>query len=184
MENTRVAVFIDGANLFFLQNKDLQWSIDLRKLLSYIGTYYGKVVDAYYYIGLEATPDTGMQGFLNALPKMGYALRTKPIKIVGGKRKGNLDVEIVLDMFSTIDLYDTAVLVSGDGDFDRALQLLRAKGKRFKVLSTEGFVAHELRNTAGMHYIDLANLRAELEKTSQSNIEDAKLAKKFADELI
>lgn len=184
MKDTRVAVFVDGANLFYLKSNSLHWSIDLKKLLEYIEEHYGAVVDAYYYIGLEATPDAGMQGFLNALPKIGYALRTKPIKTVGGKRKGNLDVEIVLDMFSTIDLYDTAVLVSGDGDFDRALQLLRVKGKRFKVFSTEGFVAHELRNTAGMHYIDLANLRAELEKTSQSNVEDAKLAKKFAAELI
>jgi uncharacterized LabA/DUF88 family protein len=46
---------------------------------------------------------------------------TKPIKTIydssTGKfiQKANLDIEIVLDMFNTIDNYDVAVLVSGDG---------------------------------------------------------------------
>ena len=48
-----------------------------------------------------------------------------------------MDVEIVLDMFNTVDSYDMAILVSGDGDFERALNLLRARGKRFIVVSTD-----------------------------------------------
>ena len=101
---------------------------------------------------------------------MGYSLVTKPIKTIydssSGKfiQKANLDIEIVLDMFNTIDLYDTAILVSGDGDFDRALRLLRARGKRFKVLASPHFVATELREMAGMHLIDMETIRAEIEK--------------------
>ena len=73
-------------------------------------------------------------------------------------------IEIALDMFNTIDSYDLAVLVSGDGDFDRALQLLKARGKRTVVFSTTGFIAGELRATAGRHYTDLADLEALIKK--------------------
>ncbi len=66
--------------------------------------------------------------------------------------------------FNTIDSYDIAVLVSGDGDFDRALQLLKARGKRSIVISTTGFIAGELRATAGRHYIDLKDLEADIKK--------------------
>jgi uncharacterized LabA/DUF88 family protein len=79
-------------------------------------------------------------------------------------QKANLDIEIVLDMFNTIDHYDMAVLVSGDGDFERPLQLLRARGKRFLVLSTHGFVARELREVAGMHYVDFEDIRERVER--------------------
>ena len=75
-----------------------------------------------------------------------------------------MDIEIVLDMFNTIDSYDLAVLVSGDGDFDRALQLLKARGKKSVVISTTGFIASELRATAGRHYIDLKDIEADIRK--------------------
>ena len=55
-------------------------------------------------------------------------------------------------------------LFSGDGDFDRALQLLKARGKRTVVISTENYIAAELRATAGRHYIDLATLETEIKK--------------------
>ena len=55
-------------------------------------------------------------------------------------------------------------MVSGDGDFDRALQLLKARGKKFVVVSTKGFIATELRATAGRHYVDLSDLEAEIKK--------------------
>lgn len=85
---------------------------------------------------------------------------TRPVKIFpDGTRKANLDIEIVLDMFATVDNFDVAVLVSGDGDFERALLSLRAKGKRFKVVSTNGKVARELRIVSGMHYIDVASIK-------------------------
>ena len=101
---------------------------------------------------------------------MGFSVVSKPIKTIYDtktgtiKKKANLDIEIVLDMFNTIDSYDLAVLVSGDGDFDRALQLLKARGKKSVVISTTGFIASELRATAGRHYIDLKDIEADIRK--------------------
>ncbi len=164
----RVAIFVDGANYFYMQ-KQLGWSVDARKLLDYCRRF-GEIVDAYYYIGKDAPPESGQQGYLNALTHLGYALVTKPIKTIYDQssdtftQKANLDIEIVLDMFNTIENYDVAVLVSGDGDFERPLQLLKARGKIFKVLSTTNCVATELRNVAGMHYTDMQSIRTVLEK--------------------
>jgi len=101
---------------------------------------------------------------------MGYSLVSKHIKTIydtksgTSKKKANLDIEIVLDMFNTIENYDIAVLISGDGDFERALQLLRARGKKLLVIATEGFIARELRGIAGRHYIDLETLKLEIER--------------------
>lgn len=166
----RVSVFIDGANFFFMQKDGLGWFADPKKLLDFIEAKYGTISDAFYYIGKDAPPDARQQGFLDALPEMGFSVVSKQIKTIYDaktgttKKKANLDIEIVLDMFNTIDSYDIAVLVSGDGDFDRALQLLKARGKRSIVISTTGFIAGELRATAGRHYIDLKDLEADIEK--------------------
>ena len=166
----RISVFLDGANFFFMQREKLHWFADPKKLLDYIATM-GDINEAFYYIGQDAPPEARQQAFLDALPGMGYSLVTKQIKTIYDtktgtiKRKANLDIEIVLDMFNTIDHYDMAVLISGDGDFERAMTLLRARGKQLRVIATEGFIARELRSVAGRHYIDMQDIKSEIEKT-------------------
>ncbi len=166
----RVSVFVDGANFFYMQRDGLHAFVDPKKLLTYIDEEIGEIEDSYYYVGQETPVDVKQQAYLDALPNMGYSVITKQIKHVFDqstgqvRQKANLDIEIVLDMFNTIDLYDLAVLVSGDGDFERVLQLLKARGKRFKVLSTNSFIARELRMTAGRHYIDLLTILDKIKK--------------------
>ncbi len=165
----RVALFIDGSNFFYMQTRDLGYFLDPKKLLQYV-SQMGEITDAYYYTGEDDLQDARQQGYLDALVHMGYSLVTKRIKTIvdsqtgATRRKANLDIEIVLDMFNTIDNYDMAVLVSGDGDFERALQLLKSRGKQFKVLATDNFVASEIRRIAGMHYINLADIAGQLQK--------------------
>lgn len=163
----RIAVFVDGSNFFYLQKDCLRWWIDPKKLLNWIGKR-GEVVDATYYASVD-TSNEGQNNYMKALVHMGYRLESKAIKTYtqedgSTKHKANLDIEIVVDLFNTIDNYDEAVLVSGDADFVRALQILRARGKQFMVLSTKGFVANEIRQMAGLHYRDLAELRGQIEK--------------------
>jgi uncharacterized LabA/DUF88 family protein len=126
-------------------------------------------VDAFYYIGVDVPPDARQQAYLDTLTRLGFSLVTKQLKTIMQTdgtltQKANLDIEIVLDMFNIIDHYDMAMLVSGDGDFERPLQLLRARGKRFVVLSTQGLIARELREVAGMHYIDFEDIREHVER--------------------
>lgn len=165
----RVSVFVDGANFFYMQKDRLHWWVDPKKLLEWIRTK-GELVDAYYYVGVDSRSEPQQDNFLKALTYMGYSLVTKELKTISledgtERKKANLDIEIVLDMFNTIDGYDLAVLVSGDADFERPLALLRARGKKFLVLSTQGFVAREIRAIAGMHFTDFQDIRAEVEKS-------------------
>lgn len=97
----------------------------------------------------------------------GYSLETKTVKEFTDeegniKKKANLDIEIVLDMFNQIENYDSAVICSGDGDFIRPLQLLRARGKRFYILSSVKYAAREVRMLAGPDFKDIAKMQVQL----------------------
>ncbi len=164
----RISLFVDGGNFFYMQQKDLGWWIDPRKLLDYVSSK-GTLIDANYYVGKDGHPDARQDKYLKALTYMGYSLVTKDLKSVlqddgTYRQKANLDIEIVLDMFNTIEHYDMAVLVSGDGDFERPMNLLKARGKRYLVIATRMFIARELREAVGMHYEDFRDIREFVEK--------------------
>lgn len=154
----RISIFIDGQNFFKLQRDILHWTVDLNAFLKYF-QQLGDVIDAFYYTSVKYPTTETQKRFLDILPVNGYVAITKPLKKHGPSLKGNMDVEIVLDMFNTVDSYDMAILVSGDGDFERALNLLRARGKRFIVVSTDEMIAREIRLISGMHYIDIKNIK-------------------------
>src|SRR6185503_8749320 len=105
----------------------------------------------------------------------GFTVRVKTIKYfrdeISGEltRKANLDLEMAMDLFTTLGQYDTALLVTGDGDFERAVELLRNYGKRVIVASTQDTVARELRNAAGKHFFDLAEIRQHIERFTNGN---------------
>ena len=166
----KVAVFLDGANCFYTQKK-MGWNIDAEKLLDYCKEY-GEVVEATYYTGVSA--ETNQKKYHDKLAYIGYALVTKPVKTMYDQttgqttQKANLDIEIVLDMFNMIDRYDMAILISGDGDFERALQQLKSRGKEVKVISTRGCVASEIVYAMGINYIDLLGIRETVERKAQS----------------
>ena len=171
----RVAIFVDGSNLFYTQ-KTLGWEVDSERFLKYCQVY-GDVVEATYYTG-EAN-DSKQKRFFDFLAYTGYSLVTKPLKTIFDQTRGqitqkaNLDIDIVLDMFNMIDLYDMAILVSGDGDFQRALKQLKSRGKEIKVMSTRGVVASELVQTTGINFIDLNQIRESIER---NNDEDTQIA--------
>ncbi len=162
----KIAIFLDGNNFFYTQKK-MGWEVDAERLLEFCKSY-GEVVEANYYTGVSG--DVGQRKFHDWLAYNGYSLVTKTLKTIYDQssgvttQKANLDVEIVLDMFNMIDRYDMAILISGDGDFERALQLLKSRGKEVKVVSTRGCVATELVHTTGINYIDLLAIRESIER--------------------
>lgn len=163
----RMSIFVDGNNMFYAQQKN-GWFFDPRRVLSFLTEDPSvKLVNAFWYTGLKDTQD--QRGFRDALISLGYTVRTKILKEyyddISGKysQKANLDIEIVVDMFNTVDQYDRVVLFSGDGDFERAIELLRSKSTHITVISTEGMIARELRNATD-RYIDLNEIRSAIEK--------------------
>ena len=122
------------------------------------------------HFGIQGLKDSQDQrGFRDALISLGYTVRTKVLKEYyddnSGRysQKANLDIEIVIDMFNTVEQYDRVILFSGDGDFERAIELLRSRNTHITVVSTDGMIARELRNATDQ-YIDLNNIREDIEK--------------------
>ncbi len=164
----KVALFVDGVNMFYAQKK-LGWHLDYKRILHYFVPNPDNLYNAFYFTGVQNPTESKEENFLNALTMMSYTVRRKTVKIIfdmdSGEevRKANLDIEMVVDMFNTAENYDKAIIFSGDSDFERALELLRTKGKEIIVVSTRGMVAIELINAADKYY-DLQYLREEFEK--------------------
>jgi uncharacterized LabA/DUF88 family protein len=169
----RVSIFVDGANMYYAQKK-LGWYIDFRKVLSFFGRDAGNIIsEAYYYTGADAQAKNRDSAFHEYLMYSGYTVRTKAIKQMVDDttgeivEKANLDIELVIDMFNTVALYETCILMSGDSDFERALELVRSKGKRIAVVAHPEMTARELRNVAGRNYFDLRDLERAIARTDR-----------------
>ncbi|MBX3476494.1 MAG: NYN domain-containing protein [Brevundimonas sp.] len=166
LHNTdRLALFIDGANLYSAA-KALNVDLDFRKLLDTFAAK-GQLLRAYYYTALiEGDEFSPVKPLVDWLDYNGFTVVTKPVKrytdAQGHTRtKGNMDVEIAVDMLELAPRLDHAVLFSGDGDFRRLVQALQARGVRVTVVSSVKCqppqIADELRRQADA-FIDLADL--------------------------
>ncbi len=163
----RVAVFVDGANMFYAQRL-LGWHLDFKRVLTYC-TQGRELYNAFYYTGIQVPAIPQQRDFLTALRHLGFTIREKAMKEVPDPesetviRHASLEIEIVVDLFNTTDRYDVAVLLSGDGDFERAVELLRSKGKGIVGMGTQGMVSPELENACD-RYIRLETIRSAVEK--------------------
>lgn len=164
----RVAVFIDGNNLFHaarFHNIDLDYNKLLRVLLG-----DGRLLRAFFYTGVDAGAER-QQGFLLWMRRNGFRVVQKELKtFYDGTRKANLDVEIAVDMLSLAGKYDTAVLVSGDEDFVYAVNAVAYKGCRVEVAGFRSNTAPKLIDVADF-FIDLGDI-AELVRKDISQGEE------------
>jgi uncharacterized LabA/DUF88 family protein len=171
----RVTVFVDGANMYHTQKK-LGWYIDFRRLLSYLSRDGDSVGEAYYYTGLDPTQNGRDQAFYDYLIHSGYTIRSKNIKQIYDETSGdlftkaNMDVDITVDMLMSMSRYDTCILLSGDGDFEVALEAIRLYGKRIVVVSHYEMVAKELRACAGRNFLDISTLQTQIGRVDRSRI--------------
>ncbi len=168
-QNERFALFIDGANLY-ASAKALNFDIDYKKLLSFFQSK-GAMVRALYYTALvEDQEYSPIRPLIDWLDYNGYTMVTKPTKEftdATGRRKikGNMDIELAVDVMEMVDHLDHIVLFSGDGDFRSLVESVQRKGKRVSVVSTlasqPSMVADELRRQADQ-FIDLVDLADEI----------------------
>lgn len=151
----RVAVFIDGNNLFHaarFHNIDIDYNRLLRVLLG-----DGRLLRAFFYTGVDVGAER-QQGFLLWMRRNGFRVVQKELKtFYDGTRKANLDVEIAVDMLSLAGRYDTAVLVSGDEDFVYAINAVAYKGCRVEVAGFRSNTAPRLIDVADF-FIDLGDI--------------------------
>jgi uncharacterized LabA/DUF88 family protein len=164
-DQERIALFIDGANLYATA-KSLGFDIDYKRLLKEFQAR-GKLIRAFYYTALvEDQEYSSIRPLVDWLDYNGYSVVTKPTKEFVdsfGRRKvkGNMDIELAVDAMEMAPYLDHIVLFSGDGDFRSLVEALQRKGVRVSVVSTNTtqppMVADELRRQAD-EFIDIIHL--------------------------
>jgi uncharacterized LabA/DUF88 family protein len=165
----KVALFIDGANLHAAV-RALGFEIDFQKLRAMFASN-GTLVRAYYYTALvEDQEFSPLKPLIDWLEYNGYSLVTKAAKEFtdpqGRRRiKGNMDVEIAVDMLEMAPQFDHIILFSGDGDFRCLVAAVQRKGCQVTVVSSvrtsPSMVADELRRQCDT-FIDLADLKKDI----------------------
>ena len=165
--NERIALFIDGANLYATA-KALGFDIDYKNLLKEFSSK-GIFVRALYYTALmEDQEFSPIRPLIDWLDYNGFTMVTKPTKEftdAAGRRKikGNMDIELAVDVMQMSDNLDHIIIFSGDGDFRRLVEAVQRRGKRVSVVSTLStqppMIADELRRQADQ-FVDLADMES------------------------
>ncbi|WOH62534.1 NYN domain-containing protein [Bradyrhizobium sp. BWC-3-1] len=165
----RIALFIDGANLY-ATTKTLGFDIDYKRLLTEFQSR-GTLLRAFYYTAIiEDQEYSSIRPLIDWLDYNGFTVVTKPTKEyvdAGGRRKvkGNMDIEIVVNAMELAEHIDQMVLFSGDGDFRSLVEAVQRRGVQVTVISTIAsqppMIADELRRQADV-FTDLIELRAKI----------------------
>ena len=172
--NDRIALFIDGSNLYSAAHS-LGFDIDYKKLIDFFKPQ-GYLVRAFYYTALlEDYEYSPIRPLVDWLDYNGYTMITKPAKEFtdpSGNRKikGNMDIELCVDMIEMSESINHAILFSGDGDFKRVVEAVQRKGLKVSVVSTNHtnppMIADELRRQADI-FIDLKTIRSKIERKAE-----------------
>ena len=170
----RIALFIDGANLYSTA-RTLGFDIDYKRLREHFASR-ARLVRAFYYTALiddqEYSP---IRPLVDWLDYNGFTMVTKPTKEFTdstGRRKikGNMDIELAVDVLELAPLIDHVVLFSGDGDFRRLVEAAQRKSTRVTVVSTiessPPMVADELRRQADQ-FVDLRDIQEIIEREAR-----------------
>jgi uncharacterized LabA/DUF88 family protein len=179
----KIGLFIDGSNLYSAA-RSLGFDIDYKRLLDLFGTK-GRLIRAFYYTALlddqEYSP---IRPLVDWLDYNGYTMVTKPTKEytdAAGRRKikGNMDIELAIDVMEMAQYLDHIVLFSGDGDFRRLVEAVQRKGVRVTVVSTvrsaPPMVADELRRQAD-NFVELHDLAQSIMRVHHHRDEPARTA--------
>jgi uncharacterized LabA/DUF88 family protein len=171
-KNEKVAIFIDGANLYGAA-KALGLDIDYRKLKQQFSRMT-QLVRIYYYTAIiEDAEYSPVRPLVDWLDYNGYTLVTKPVReytdILTGRKKykANMDIDLAVDAMSIAHSLDHVIIVSGDGDYKRLTEALQKQGCRVSVISTiitqPPMISDELRRQADT-FIELENLKPYIER--------------------
>ena len=145
----RVGVFVDSANVELAIDR-LRTRVSWKKVLDLL-TENRTLVRAIAYSPVHDDPGVSIetQRFAEPFLGKGYKVVTKPLKrFADGTIKANVDIEMACDIIEMLDRLDVVCLVSGDGDFQRLVEVIQAKGVRVEVVAVGTSTASSLRNAA------------------------------------
>lgn len=163
----RVAIFIDGNSLFYAAFH-LGIAINYTKLLHCL-TAGNKLLRPFFYTVVDPNNDK-QHSFLLWMRRNGYrVIAKKLIEFADGSKKADLNIEITVDMMTLIGSYDTAVLVSGDGDLAYAINAISYKGVRVEIVGLNSMTSDSLINVADA-YVDLLEIKDCIQKTNVAEV--------------
>jgi len=149
----RVMVFIDGSNLFWSCRRhptNASFKVDITKLIEII-VGNRRLIRPYYYTAMGVPPSNGQIKFHHKLKYSGITVVSRPLRRRGTSwtEKG-VDVALVLDLLTMAhrNVYDTAIIVSGDKDFEGAVEEVKKLGKRVEIACFEHVISEDLKMTA------------------------------------
>jgi uncharacterized LabA/DUF88 family protein len=167
--SSKIALFIDGANLY-ATGKTLGFDIDYKRLLKEFQSR-GTLLRAFYYTAIfEDQEYSSIRPLIDWLDYNGYTVVTKATKEfvdASGRRKvkGNMDIELAVGAMELAQHIDQMVLFSGDGDFRSLVESVQRRGVRVTEVSTISsqppMIADELRRQADV-FTDLAELKTKI----------------------
>ncbi|WP_408740337.1 NYN domain-containing protein [Acetobacter sp. AN02] len=167
-QDERTCVFIDGSSLYSAA-RGLGFDVDYKKFLNFFRSRCNLLRVSYYAAILDTDEYSPLKPLTDWLSYNGYFLVTKAAREFtdnSGRRrvKGNMDIEIAVDMLEATPRIDHAVLVTGDSDFRRVVESVQRAGVRVSVISSmkssPPLIGDELRRQADQ-FIELSDIAEE-----------------------
>jgi uncharacterized LabA/DUF88 family protein len=155
----RIVIFIDNSNIFKgFRKYDVK--VDYEKLKNLI-TRDRNLQNVFLYEGVVYPMSPEKKRWYKELSnRSGYVIKASFDKIASsGAIEKKIDIKIAIDIISLAyeDAYDTAVLVSGDGDFVPVVRKLKELVKNVEVWAFKYSLANTLKEELGydnIFYLD------------------------------
>lgn len=173
-DHERLSFFIDGPN-FHGTARDMGFNPDyseIRKKFAEVSV----LRQCLYYTAIDESGDhSPLKPLVDYLSYNGYIVRTKPMKEYrdsGHSRiKGNMDVDLAVDMLQAADHLDHVVLFSGDGDFRRLVEAVQNKGVVVTVISDRSVVSDDLCRQADV-FVRISDIKPLIQRHTDSRPEE------------
>lgn len=185
MNHERVVLFIDGSNLFHAI-RYLNIRIDYQKLIEFLREDR-RLIRAYFYGAVPHEKDVKkntpeweslirQKRFLEELSLQGIKVKLAHLRRLpsGEYVEKEVDIMLATDMLSMayMEVYDTAVLVSGDSDFSYTVEEVQRVGKRVENAAFKRTSSYHLRKVCDRFillddYMDRFTIREVQEVTQE-----------------
>ena len=143
---SRISLFADVQNIYYTCRQEFGRHFNYRALWDEL--IKGRELHTAVAYAIDRG-DAGQMNFQRILKDIGFHVRLKPyIQRRDGSAKGDWDVGITIDLLDAAPSSDIIVLLSGDGDFDLALERARKDGAQCWVVGVEALTAKSLIDAA------------------------------------
>ncbi len=132
-KSQRVGVFIDVQNMYYSAKNLYNCRVNFGNIVE-DAVADRQLVRAIAYVVRAGVPEE--QSFFDALTKLGIETKEREVQVfLGGAKKADWDVGMVVDAIRLSPKLDVVVLVSGDGDFIPLVEYLQNMGVQTEVMA-------------------------------------------------